>query len=464
MFLAKLPGEPATVRSGALRLSETATLIRECRDTMQRLVDGEAGTSKGLDKAIERARVVIPRLGAAAERYDVAGAALLEFSSDQDTAIEAADAAILRYEQADEEYWKLTWGEVPEDGAEAHQSALDDARDDRAAALAAYNRARDDYDDAGDRADRLIEDVVKDSSLNDSMWDDIKGLGEDIAGFVGDVAEVVKELAASLLGLALILGPLLGPAGALTLLLRLLTKQPGEVSDDVQRRGERKYFRNEDGYRTRVPDYYRLAADAYGDDGAPDGWERLSEGALRAHGITMTDDDGFDAVVYRNKTTGEIVVAYRGTEPTSDPYNDVTEDLINGGGLPSSQAQQAIDLATQVTDAFGTDDVHFTGHSLGGGLAAAASVATGAEATTFNAAGIGATNYDNAASAHGDGASADNVVNFHTGNDPLTLVQTGSQSTPPAGTQITVESNSPDWQLWAGHGTGEFPWADKKAS
>ncbi|MBW3547682.1 MAG: RecQ family zinc-binding domain-containing protein [Actinobacteria bacterium] len=103
MLLPRLPGDPGEVRSGADHVCETAALILQCAETLARLVDGDAGTSRGLDTAVARGRVVIPRLQQAAERYQVAGAALVDFAAEQEAAIQAADLAILRHERAGEE-------------------------------------------------------------------------------------------------------------------------------------------------------------------------------------------------------------------------------------------------------------------------------------------------------------------------------------------------------------------------
>lgn len=84
--------------------------------------------------------------------------------------------------------------------------------------------------------------------------------------------------------------------------------------------------------------------------------------------------------------------------------------------------------------------VSFTGHSLGGSLAAMASNATGRDCETFNAAGIGTGNHDLAVRAGGGvGASERQIVNYHAPGDPLTVVQEGRGAgiLPAAGAQVT---------------------------
>lgn len=440
MLLPRLPGDPGQVRGGADHVCETAALILQCAETLARLVDGDAGTSRGLDTAVARGRVVIPRLQQAAERYQVAGAALVDFAAEQEAAIQAADLAILRHERAGEELATLLSADVGEEEDPAHEVALAGAREEQAAALAAYHRARQDLDEAGDRADRLIEDVVRDSPLNDSLWDDLTGAADDVLGAREAAWERVKDTAWSLElvleGLSLTGEDAFGD-------------EPHRVPDEVQAAAYLDHL-TRPARRAEVDELFQLACSSYRGQDAPDGWERMSEGALLAHGIRVSDQNGFSAAVFRK--AGRVVVAYRGTSSLSD----WAQSLQNSGDNATSQGRQAVELATGVVAAFGRHAVDFTGHSLGGSLAAQASVATGSAATTFNAAGIGEGNWANAAEAGGDGASADNVVNFSTANDVLTDVQTLTGSTPAVGAQITVTSSAGD--PVSGHSTSAFPW------
>lgn len=57
-------------------------------------------------------------------------------------------------------------------------------------------------------------------------------------------------------------------------------------------------------------------------------------------------------------------------------------------GMDIKQYNQAIDLVTKLSKALGAENLVITGHSLGGGLASASSLATGIKAETFNAAGL----------------------------------------------------------------------------
>jgi hypothetical protein len=89
-----------------------------------------------------------------------------------------------------------------------------DARVERAVAAVAEQAVK---------ADALIDDVIKDCSLNDSLLDDLKGLGRDILGGLSSALEFLADLGAVLVGLREIWRELKWPFGS----------NPGEVSDAV---------------------------------------------------------------------------------------------------------------------------------------------------------------------------------------------------------------------------------------
>ncbi len=115
--------------------------------------------------------------------------------------------------------------------------------------------------------------------------------------------------------------------------------------------------------------------------------EVTDEAALNEMGLTTQDlkptDSNFRAGVFEN-AQGEKVVAFKGTDFTSleDWKNNIGQDL-QGGSDYYSRAQY-IALAMHQNGA----QPSFTGHSLGGGLASAAARRIGANASTFNAAGL----------------------------------------------------------------------------
>lgn len=154
-------------------------------------------------------------------------------------------------------------------------------------------------------------------------------------------------------------------------------------------------------------------------------WTRLSDGELRAAGIdpaTLENPDtGFRAGIYRNDE-GQHVLAFAGSNELQDWTGPNFEQGI---GWQNEQYDQAVQLAQQADVAFG-DSLVITGHSLGGGLAATAALATGNAAVTFNASGV----HDNTirglgldpATAKAD-AEAGQIRRYNISGDPLTAAQ-----------------------------------------
>lgn len=95
---------------------------------------------------------------------------------------------------------------------------------------------------------------------------------------------------------------------------------------------------------------------------------------------------GFRAMLYQSRDEQEIVVVYRGVRRTNI-LQDSQTCLSQGLGFGAATYRQAIELAIDVVEAYG-DKVIFTGHSMGGGLAASASIVAGRPAVTFNSAGV----------------------------------------------------------------------------
>ena len=116
--------------------------------------------------------------------------------------------------------------------------------------------------------------------------------------------------------------------------------------------------------------------DTDNDAPVPVGWKVLTQYDISASGANaaLTNSSGFSARVYQNISTQEIVISYAGTEFGLDRlgfYND----FINGNipmalGSYSEQAYLAADLYQRVkANPLLSDNISFTGHSLGGGLA-----------------------------------------------------------------------------------------------
>ncbi|WP_149195112.1 phospholipase [Luteimonas suaedae] len=116
-------------------------------------------------------------------------------------------------------------------------------------------------------------------------------------------------------------------------------------------------------------------------------WTRLDDAQLLAAGIDPASlenpETGFRAGIYTDGE-GNHVLAFAG----SNEFQDWTGANIRQGlGWQAEQFDEAVQLAQLADAAFG-DSLAITGHSLGGGLAATASLATGNTAVTFNASGV----------------------------------------------------------------------------
>ncbi|PHM46286.1 phospholipase A [Xenorhabdus mauleonii] len=115
------------------------------------------------------------------------------------------------------------------------------------------------------------------------------------------------------------------------------------------------------------------------------GFERLSDEDLAKVGIDpdgLNDDStGFQAGVYKHN--GLYIVSFTG----SNELKDFMASIRQGLGYNEEQYNQAVELANKALKAFG-ENIIFTGHSLGGGLASVAALATGKPAVIYNSAGV----------------------------------------------------------------------------
>lgn len=188
----------------------------------------------------------------------------------------------------------------------------------------------------------------------------------------------------------------------------------------------------------------------------PEGYSEVSDDDLHALGIdpaTFEDaGSGLQSALYRT-ADGGYVLAFRGSD---SELSDWLDNGRQGVGLPAQQYTQAMALAQQLDVATG-GEVTFTGHSLGGGLAAAAAMATGQPAVTFDAAGVHDNTAEAAAELRGGGATAASVLaatdqgqirTYSTSTDILTQQQQSgplSGLMPDApGTQIVLETPQSD--------------------
>lgn len=105
--------------------------------------------------------------------------------------------------------------------------------------------------------------------------------------------------------------------------------------------------------------------------------------------LDMSIDDFFTGVfaaeLFQSSETGELVLAFRGTDDIYDWVDNFGQGL---GARTTEQYEKAMRLARVIQERYPDQVINITGHSLGGGLATAASLATGSRAYVFNAASV----------------------------------------------------------------------------
>ena len=160
--------------------------------------------------------------------------------------------------------------------------------------------------------------------------------------------------------------------------------------------------------------------------GTPPGWTNISNdpAALAKYGLTpdmlQQDGSGFRAQMYEPDPAvfGDDMkptVAFKGT--TASSLEDWQNNAAQSAGLESSYYKNAVQIGNNLSDSGA--DVDITGHSLGGGMASAASQTSGLDATTFNAAGLNAGTVAKYA-----GTPMESDINaYHVSGDPLTALQ-----------------------------------------
>lgn len=146
--------------------------------------------------------------------------------------------------------------------------------------------------------------------------------------------------------------------------------------------------------------------------GQIDGWTIVKSESNAAN--------GFAATAYRSNATGDIVIAYRGSDDFKDFDPRGSADLALASPLAAwnSQFTDALEFAKDIKNKYPNEAMSVTGHSLGGGLAQVVSKAYGLHGVTFDPAGaaniVKSDSYHNWTQSHGLGENGKGMpANFH---------------------------------------------------
>lgn len=134
---------------------------------------------------------------------------------------------------------------------------------------------------------------------------------------------------------------------------------------------------------TTAIEYALLAGTSYYDTRAginrlpvPQNWSYFSR-------VPQDTSTGFEASAFQSQCSNEIVISFAGTNP-ADWTGDIAADLALAAGNLTAQLREAAEYYLQVREANPTANITFTGHSLGGGLAALMGVFFNLPAHTFD--------------------------------------------------------------------------------
>ncbi len=173
-----------------------------------------------------------------------------------------------------------------------------------------------------------------------------------------------------------------------------------------------------------------ISKHVYGSTASPPAGFRVATSEdLGALGLSPQDltstQSAFTARVYVRGTgaDAEFVVAFRGS---TSALADWKSNARQAAGLSSDHYNRALQIGQKLARS-GNANVTLTGHSLGGGLASAAAIASGRDASTFNAAGLSNATIAQATAirnANGGGA-AGAVSAFYVRGEILSAMQDG---------------------------------------
>lgn len=168
-----------------------------------------------------------------------------------------------------------------------------------------------------------------------------------------------------------------------------------------------------------------LAEDVYNDRASPPAGYRTANAqdlqALRLNpGVLEVGDLRARVYVTGSGADTRYTIAFRGTEGQGDWIANAQQ----GTGGDSLHYRQALVIGQRIKNSPLASRVDFTGHSLGGGLASAAAIASGRPADTFNAAGLHDTTIKQANGVRAGGA-AGRVDAYYVSGEVLSALQDG---------------------------------------
>lgn len=192
----------------------------------------------------------------------------------------------------------------------------------------------------------------------------------------------------------------------------------------------------------------------------PDGYRNATEEDLKKLGLNSemiehprdranhNKPTDFRAAVFINGKTGVPLVAFKGTTSLEDWKTNFSQ----GVGNRTFYYDQAQKIARQVALSPMGAGAHLTGHSLGGGLAAAAARASGLPATTFNAAGLHAKTVPHSVNADIDQIYVNDEVLHEAQSWWLSPLPEAAETRnwpldPPS---ISSAATNPSWKVWVG--------------
>ncbi len=130
-------------------------------------------------------------------------------------------------------------------------------------------------------------------------------------------------------------------------------------------------------------------------DRIPPGWRVLDDTYVNNNKGQGGTDSGFAAISFVNDTTGEVVIAFRGSEGQPLNFDNNTDwigpDLAMASASPAwnPQFSEALAYTQMILDKYGENhSISVTGHSLGGGLAQVAGQMYGLPGRTYDAPGV----------------------------------------------------------------------------